>query len=187
MIIIGCYVIICVVSVFFQSPDEMDEQTRHVHFESMRRLPGASRYFQRIKIVWHPSKFFPRLKPSKNKKLFVVHKELQRQCDKEVRRHQFDARVMAAEIDRQQQLVQKKQEGLRTQRRKCHENSVRLRSDLDDVDRRHHTAEMTRVSPTHVRATDASIVRAIEKMEMPRSMKDRLQMQTYTTRITPDT
>ncbi|ELU03927.1 hypothetical protein CAPTEDRAFT_197181 [Capitella teleta] len=151
---------------WFKGPNEMDDQTRHAHFESLRSMPGVTR-----------------LKPSRNKKLYIVHKDLQRQCDKEVRRHQFDARVTTSEINRQQQLVQKKQETLHKQRNKCYATSERTRNELDRAEHSHEVAESKKINAVPMRTTHASIVRAIEKLEMPRAMKEKLQMQTYTTRI----
>lgn len=155
----------------FQEADEMDEQTRMAHFESMRRAP-----------------LFTKRKCSRNKKLFVIHKDLQKQCDKEVRRHAFDARVATSEINRQQQLYQRKQETLRKQKKQAREDEKRTHDELDQITQGHKMAELTLVNLKRpIKTSNAAILKqAIAKLDMPRHMKEKLKMDTYTTWITLD-
>ena len=150
----------------------MDDQTRIAHFESMRRTVGMKNS-----------------RTPRNKKLYGTHKDLQRQCDKQLRRHDFDARMAASDIRRQQRLMEKKQELLKKQQRQCIRNSGETHKVLSESLESHGLAES--MSTSHMRrvpakATDAEVARAIRKMQMPRYMMDKLQMQTYTSRVTQD-
>ena len=142
------------------SPD-MDEQTRQARFESMRRAPGMRRV-------------------SSNKKLFVVHKDLQKQCVRLIRRHEFDRRINTAEVRRQQNVMERKRDKLANQQKrfeikneKTHaflENVRKSHAKCDEVIRQSEVIDTDKVKPQYV-----DIIRAIGTLSMPRSMKERLR------------
>ena len=127
-------------------------------------------------------------KASRNKKLFVVHKDLQKQCDKLVKRHEYDAQLKSLEFKRQQTFYEQKQEDLKHQKQRLNEESLRTRRTLEQIVRNHTLREVQRQRKLELpkKTTDGEIIRAIRRMSMPKAMKQKLQLQTFTTRIDED-
>ena len=138
----------------------MDEQTRQARFESMRKAPGLR-------------------KLSSNKKLFIVHKDLQKQCDKIVRQYEFDVRINTALVRREQNVMERKLEKIANKQREYALRRERTHEFLESLQRRHlerqNTIErLSAIDPTRIRPRYIDVIRYINNLAMPTDMKERL-------------
>ena len=141
----------------------MDEQTRQAHFESMRKAPGLR-------------------KASSNKKLFMVHKDLQKQCDKIIKQHELDVRIQAADLRQKQEDIERRHEKLRRQQKHFDRTRQTTHKFLEQLDQSHVHSEVAirqcyvsieqKIKPSYM-----DTIRSIDRMAMPRTMKERLRHQ----------
>lgn len=143
----------------------MDDMTYNAHYESMRKAPGR--------------------RLSKNKRLIMKHKDLQKHCDKVIQKHRVDTRYFTTEIKREQLMVEKKIEKLKKQQEKYSMTSEKTHFFLDTAERGHLNREKTfnhekvESRSKEVRDLEAELIKAINKLHMPKVMKERLAMETF--------
>ena len=139
-----------------------DDQTRMARFESMRRAPGMR-------------------KASSNKKLFIVHKDLQKQCSRSIKRHEFDTRINTAEMRRQQNVMERKRDKLNNQQKMFDIKREKTHLFLDDLRQSHVKSEkviqQSSSMESNIKPQYMDMIRAIGNMSMPNAMKERLRWQ----------
>ena len=84
----------------------MDDQTRHVHYESIRSRNHGNQSQSRAQ---HSSQG---LKKSNYKELFLVHKSLEKQCTVKVRHHATNIKLMNSKLEWERMQMLKKQSRL---------------------------------------------------------------------------
>ena len=144
----------------------MDEQTRQARFESMRKAPGLR-------------------KLSSNKKLFIVHKDLQKQCDRIVKRHEFDVRINTALVRREQSVMERHLDKLFSQQKRFALKREKTHVFLDKLEQSHLEREKTirsldAIDQQKIRPRYIDVIRSINNLSMPNDMKERLCFE-YTT------
>ena len=140
----------------------MDTQTYNMRFESMRkRRTGMSGVGTR-----------------NNKQLMTVHKDLDRRCRREIRKHESDTRHFTTLVRHQQQSFERRQQLLVKQKDKFKLESRQNKALLDSFHRYHVIRERTfrqEIEMSRRKATDdIDIVKEIMKLTMPSHMKTRI-------------
>ncbi|KAK2158314.1 hypothetical protein LSH36_173g09008 [Paralvinella palmiformis] len=117
-----------------------------------------------------------------NRKLFMVHKDLQKQCDKRIKQHEVDVRIQAADIRQKQTDMERRHETLVRQQKHFDRKRQKTHAFLEQLRQSHVQNEVAirrftvcveqKIKPGYIET-----IRSIGKMPMPNSMKERLRHQ----------
>ncbi len=145
-----------------------DEQGRLARYESMRKGPNR--------------------RPNKHKKLFMIHADLQKQCDKQVKMFEKVNKVATADVRRQQILMEHRRDKLVKQQRRVQLQREQTHTMIEGFRSQHIRRELTwsqmpTVNQRHsADLRDSEIIRALGRLalnNMKRNVLPNLPMRRY--------
>ena len=100
-------------------------------------------------------------------------------CQREILRHKFDTQVVTAGLRREQRVVESKNQKLQKQKDRCKLQREKTHGFLEQQEKGHHEKESALVANLELqnkpsRKDDEELMKAIGKLQMPTSMKERL-------------